>query len=295
MKLNHLHYFYNITKTRNFIKKTRLSSVTPPTINKTIKKLEEKLNTQLLMRTTRQTTLTQNNEILLEHCQRMFDYIETLEHSLDQTHETITKPLQINTMKVFSIYLLPITLCELIERHPNIIPSNFEMLPQTIKRQILNNKLNITFTINNNDSQNITYTTLNTSPKILIYKHAHPLYETDRMTTKQLTHYPFVIPHFLDHEHLPPLDLFPNELHPHHINTTIELLQINIRMTTSRSLLNYFPKISVRQSLDNNNLRKLHNIQLDPPFELQTLTHNKIPQKTTTNILIDQLRTLITT
>ena len=293
MELSHLRYFYNVAKTRSFVKGARLSNVTPPAVSKAVKKLEEELGTQLLVRTTRRAALTQSGEILLEHCQRLFNCVEALERSLDQARETIAGPLRIGAMEVFSIYLLPVALCKLIERHPKVIPSSFEMLPQAMARQILDGELDVAFTVSGGDSRGIIYTTLGTSPGVLVCGRAHPLYEGGRITPKQLAHYPFVVPRFLGREHLPPLDLFPNDVHPRRVGATIELLQMGIRMTTSGSLLGYFPEVSVRQSLDDGSLRELRGIRLGPPFELQALTRDGIPPKTATSELIDQLRTLV--
>lgn len=292
MELSHLRYFYNVARTRSFVKGARLSNVTPPAVSKAVKKLEEELGTPLLVRTTRRAALTQSGEILLEHCRDLFDCVDALQRSMDQARATVAGPLRIGAMEVFSVYLLPVALCQLIERHPLVTPSSFELLPQAMERKVLDGELDVAFTVGGGDARGIHYTTLGTSPGVLVCGPAHPLYKGRRITPKQLGSYPFVVPRFLDREHLPALDQFPEAAHARRVGATIELLQMGIRMAASGSLLGYFPEVSVRQLLDDGSLHELRGVRLGPPFELKALTREGIPPKMATTELIEQVRTL---
>ena len=89
MELTELRYFYNVATTRSFSKGARLSYVSPPAISKAIKKLEEALDAQLLVRTTRRVNLTDRGEILLNHCRTVFEQIDTMRRDLDDADGSI--------------------------------------------------------------------------------------------------------------------------------------------------------------------------------------------------------------
>ena len=75
MELTDLRYFFNVATTRSFSKGAKLSFVSPPTISKAIKRLEDELKAQLLVRTTRSVNLTDRGQILMEHCRKLFRQI----------------------------------------------------------------------------------------------------------------------------------------------------------------------------------------------------------------------------
>jgi DNA-binding transcriptional LysR family regulator len=293
MELTHLRYFYNVAKSRSFVRGARLSHVTPPAVSKAIKKLEEELGTPLLVRTTRHTSLTQTGEVLFEECQQVFDAVERLERALETTRDTIAGPLRVGALEVFSVELLPVALCRLLERFPNIVPSSFELLPQAMDEALLHGSLDVGFTLGSGTARGLTTTTIGTTPGRLVCGAGHPLYGIGRITRKGLREHPFVVPRFFAREHLPAVDQFPDDVHPRQVGATIELLQMGIRMVMGGSLLGYFPEVSIRRWLDDGSLRALSGVRLGAPFQLVALTREGIAPKAATQELIGELRSLV--
>jgi DNA-binding transcriptional LysR family regulator len=293
VELTHLRYFYNVAKTRSFVNGARLSFVTPPAMSKAVKKLEDELGTPLLVRTTRAVALTQSGEILFEHCHLLFDCVDAMQRALEKAQALVAGPLRVGAMEVFSIYLLPVALCGLVERHPDVVPSCFEMLPQVMERMVLGGELDVGFTIGGGGARGIDYRTVGTSRGVLVCGPQHALYEAGKIRKGDLSRHPFVVPRFFGRDHLPVIDQFPEDRHPRQVGATIELLQMGVRMVASGTYLGYFPEVTVWQLLDDGSLRELRGISLGPPFELCALTRTGIPPKAATELLIEQVEQLV--
>ncbi len=216
-----------------------------------------------------------------------------MERALESARSSVSGPLRVGAMEVFSVFLLPIALCRMAERHPEVVPSSFEMLPQEMERRLLTGEIDVAFTLGDNEARGIAHTTLGTSPGVVVCGRTHPLYRRGRITKAGLLRHPSVVPLFRGSEHLPPIDQFPEERYPRRVGATIELLQMGIRMTLAGSYLGYFPEVSVRQQLDDGSLRALKGLALGPPFELRALTRKQIPPKAATAALIEQMRDLV--
>lgn len=293
MELTKLHYFYNITTTHSFSQNTKLSHISPPTINKTIKKLKNELNTQLLIRTTQQINLTNQKKILLNHCHTMFKQIDTIQQNLDNTNKNIHNKIHIKTNEIFSTFLLPTTLTKIVQEHPKFIPQTYKMIPNQIEHNLNKNTLDLNFTLNKTQQNNIITKLINTSPNILVCKKTHPLYNKNITTPKDLLTYPSIIPKFFNQNYLPTLNQFPIHHYKHQINTTMELIQIRIQITINKTYLNYYPKINIHYQLHHNKLKILKNIKPNHPFELQTTYRTKTKPHTTIQIIIDHLQQTI--
>jgi DNA-binding transcriptional LysR family regulator len=293
MELTHLRYFVNVAKTHSFVNGARLSHVTPPAISKAIKKLEGELGTALFIRTTRHAALTQAGELLLAHCRDLFRCVENLERALEQSRNEVAGELRIGAIEVFSTYLLPVALCGLTRLHPRVTPMSFEMAPALMEQRVLRGDLDLGFTVGGTGARGIEYTTLGRSPGLLVCGRSHRLYRRARITPRQAQTLPFVVPRFFELEHLPPIDQYPEEVHPRSVGATIELLQMAIQMTVSGDFLGYFPEISIRRYLEDGSLRRLVGVKPGPPFELNTLVRKCVSMKAAASLLIDEVRSLI--
>ena len=107
VELTELRYFHCVATTRSFTEGAKLAHVTAPAVSKAIKKLEASLGTQLLTRTTRRVSITPAGEMVLRHCEAIFDSLQEITSALAEPSGEIRGDLRIGTMEAFSNYALP--------------------------------------------------------------------------------------------------------------------------------------------------------------------------------------------
>ena len=80
--LNLYYIFYTVANTENISRAARKLFITQPSISKSINRLENELNTQLFIRTSRGVRLTDEGRVLYEHVSKAFDVLQKGEQQL---------------------------------------------------------------------------------------------------------------------------------------------------------------------------------------------------------------------
>jgi len=293
MELTELRYFYNVATARSFARGAELSHVTPPAISKAVKKLEEELGAELLVRTTRRVSLTDRGEILLQHCRSVFRQLAEMHRDLDDCDETIRGDLRIAANEVFSIYLLPNALSRVVRRHAGLHPRCFEMVPDQIEHGLLEGDLDIGFTIGAQWLKNVDRHLITESPGVLVVGRDHPLYDVGVVTADDLTKYPSVVPRFFKREYMTTLDQFPEARYPRAVGATIELMQMGVQMVIDGAYMGYFPAVTIRCYINKGELKILDGLEPGMPFRLQALTRKGAKPRAAAMLVIDELRETI--
>ena len=293
MELTDLHYFYNVATTRSFAAGAKLSHVTPPAMSKAIKKLEEEVEMDLFLRTTRSVSLTDHGEILLEHCRRVFREVDELKRRLDESTDTLRGDVRIAAMEVFSVYLLPNAMARLVRRHPQLAPRSYAMSGEQMAFALAEGQLDVGFTIGDVDARDVDVHLVAESPGCLVCGPGHPLYENGVVAPEDLEHYPFVVPQFFQREYLPVIDGFPDSRYPRRIGATVELMQMGVQLAIDGAYLGYFPEVTIRCYLAAGTLRALKGLEPGPPIALRALTRAGTTPKAAVRQLIDELRVTV--
>ncbi len=101
--------FLRVAELGSFSKAARLLEITKATASKRLSRLEERLGTRLLLRTTRQVTLTEAGRALFEHSREI---LPTIESARDSVHAVIDEPvgkLRVNASSMLgSMHLAPL-------------------------------------------------------------------------------------------------------------------------------------------------------------------------------------------
>jgi DNA-binding transcriptional LysR family regulator len=271
MELSSLRYFQNVAISGSMSRGAALSHVSPPAMSKAIRKLEEELECELFVRSTRRVVLSERGALLLARCRRIFEEVDGLRRDLDEAEQRVRGPLRIAANEVFSLDLLPAALTRLVRKHPELVPSTYEMIPTLIERRIAEGLLDVGFTIGGGGAPQVHYRSLGVSPGVLVAGRGHPLYRRGRVTRSALAEQRFVVPRFFGLEHLPSLDQFP-ERWERRIGATIELLRMGVQLAVGGTHLGYFPEVSVRPELADGRLKPLRGLGTSQPFELRVLT-----------------------
>jgi DNA-binding transcriptional LysR family regulator len=104
--LSSMSVFMHAAETRSFTKAGNQLGVSSSAIGKTIARLEERLGVRLFHRSTRSITLTQEGELYLESCRRIFTEIELAEQELALTKRTPSGRLRVS-LPMLGMLLMP--------------------------------------------------------------------------------------------------------------------------------------------------------------------------------------------
>jgi DNA-binding transcriptional LysR family regulator len=292
MELTDLRYFASVARTGSFTEGARLSHVSPPAMSKAIKRLETEIGTELFARSTRRVVLTETGEILLAHCEAILDAVDALWRDLEDKGGEVAGVVRIGAIEVFSTWLLPRAITRLGARHPKVLTKSFEMHPELMIQRIVDAELDVGFTVGGSPVPKVECTSIGQSAGVIVCGRGHPLYAAGAIDPAILREHAFVVPEFLGREHLPPIDMFPDDAHPRRIGATIELLQMGIQLAAGGGFLAYLPEISVREQLADGSLRALSGLALGA-FELTAITRKGARPKASVRALVDELRTIL--
>ena len=78
--------FYHVAKTLSFSAAAHQLFISQSAVSQSIKQLEEKLNTKLFIRHTKQVHLTQEGDMLMKHIEQAYNLIKTGERSIQEIH-----------------------------------------------------------------------------------------------------------------------------------------------------------------------------------------------------------------
>jgi DNA-binding transcriptional LysR family regulator len=112
--------FKRVVEAGSFSAVARETGLSQPTVSKHIAELENRLDTKLLNRSTRQLSLTEAGKEYYDRCSLILSDLEQLESSVGQCRSEPTGTLRINVPVTFGrMYLLPI-LWEFMNQYPDL-------------------------------------------------------------------------------------------------------------------------------------------------------------------------------
>jgi DNA-binding transcriptional LysR family regulator len=93
---------------------------TPSAVSRTLSRLEAKLDTTLINRTTRRMDLTEEGKYFLDQARQILAQMEQLEERLAQRHQTPAGRLRINAASPFMLHSVVPYVAEFRQRYPDI-------------------------------------------------------------------------------------------------------------------------------------------------------------------------------
>ena len=94
---------------------------TPSAVSRTLAKLEAKLDTTLINRTTRRMDLTEEGKFFFERAKAILEQMEELEERLSVRHQTPSGRLRINAASPFMLHAIVPYVAEFRQRYPDIL------------------------------------------------------------------------------------------------------------------------------------------------------------------------------
>ena len=117
--------FYAVAETKSFSKAANLLFVTQPSISRSVKELEEQLNTRLFIRENKNVKLTESGEKLLEYVQKAFNNILLAERVLKENEKNLSGEVRIGIYSHLSKIILPSIIQGFSSKYPEV---KFEVL-----------------------------------------------------------------------------------------------------------------------------------------------------------------------
>ncbi len=112
--------FVEVANSGSFSGAARKLKLSKASASKYISALEESLKVQLLHRTTRRVSLTEEGKIFFEHSQRILEDMAEAEESLNRRGSTPSGLLRVNAPLTFSLLHLKPILPEFVRRYPDV-------------------------------------------------------------------------------------------------------------------------------------------------------------------------------
>src|SRR4051794_40836010 len=120
MDIQHLKYFVEVAKQKNFTKASRILLVSQPSISKMIKSLEEELKITLLDRSERKIELTDAGVIVYEQAIKILQSVEDVYASVNELVQVKKGTIKLGLMPTTGVLLFPNVLAGFKKAYPKI-------------------------------------------------------------------------------------------------------------------------------------------------------------------------------
>lgn len=141
--LSYYHTFYTVAKTGNISQASKELFISQPAISKSIKKLEQTLDTTLFIRNSRGVTLTEEGKLLYDHVTQAFQSIREGEHHLRRNKELEIGHLHIGVSTTLCKHIMLPLLQNFIRENPHIAVTIDCLSSAKTASLLLENKLDV--------------------------------------------------------------------------------------------------------------------------------------------------------
>lgn len=138
MFLNQVEAFVNVADYKSFSRTAKELFVSQPTVSAHIKALEQELNTQLLVRTTKDVVLTDAGRLFYDYALEMIRIRDVAQKELQNFTKEFRGKIEIAAATISAQYMLPDILPDFIKKYPDIFFSIRQMDSQSVIDNIEN-------------------------------------------------------------------------------------------------------------------------------------------------------------
>ncbi len=147
MDIQHLKYFVEVAKQRNFTKASQVLLVSQPSISKMIKSLEDELKVTLLDRSERQINLTDAGVIVYEQALKILQSFEDVYASVNELVQTKTGTIKLGLMPTTGVLFFPNILAGFKKDYPQIDIQMVEYSAKQLKQKVEKGELDLGITV----------------------------------------------------------------------------------------------------------------------------------------------------
>ena len=194
MELRHLRYFVTVAEELNFSKAALKLYTAQPSLSQQIKDLEEDVGVRLLNRTKRRVELTEEGAVFLEQARLTLAQAEKAVAMARQVSKAKQQLLRIGFVPVAEMKVFPFVLPNLRVQNSDLKIELLSLNNNEQMRGIKKGELDITFTRQNINNDEIESKFVLREPLIFILPKDHPLAKYERIPVKALNGIDFIIP-----------------------------------------------------------------------------------------------------
>lgn len=195
-KLKHLRMLVEVAKNGNITKAAKRMYLAQPSVTKSIRELEEQINTPLFIRSKKGVVLTPSGEILIRHAQNVLSQIRHASEELTSLAEGITGRLAIGTLLAVNPLLLPNSILRIRNERPQIgiqvVEGTHDQLIPSL--QVGDLDMILGRLPEDREDEGVVSKVLYREPICVVVRNKHPLTEAEDLSLKDLLAYPWILP-----------------------------------------------------------------------------------------------------
>jgi len=143
-----LSYFVAVAEAGSFTAAARELHISQPSLSVAIKKLEEELDTQLLVRGRRGVSLTVTGEALLRNARLVLGTLERARHEIHELEEEPRGHFTIGAHESLAAYCLPRFMASFLSAHPGIELSMWNGNSRDVERAVVERDIDLGLVVN---------------------------------------------------------------------------------------------------------------------------------------------------
>lgn len=143
-----LEYFVEICNTLNLSRASERLGISQPSLSLAVKRLEQSIGTQLLVRHKYGVTLTQAGKQLLLQTKQLLQYWENTKSQALASHQKVQGYFTLGCHSTIAIYMLSGVLADLLENHPKLEINLKHDISRKITEQVINLSIDIGIVVN---------------------------------------------------------------------------------------------------------------------------------------------------
>jgi DNA-binding transcriptional LysR family regulator len=204
MELQALRYFVEVARQRGFTRASQSLHVTQPAISKMVKALEEELGTPLLLRESRQVTLTDAGRVLLERAQAVLDSLRVAKEEVFELASLRRGRLRLGMPPIVGMTFFAPLLAEFHLTYPGIELALREEGSHQIESLIMDRELDAGAVLLPTDESSFAAMPFVRDELRVVIHADHPLARRRGLALRELAGMPFVLyrPEFALHGHI---------------------------------------------------------------------------------------------
>lgn len=193
MDIQHLKYFVEVAKQRNFTKASQILLVSQPSISKMIKSLEDELKVTLLDRSERQIKLTDAGVIVYDQALKILQSVEDVYASVNELVQVKKGTIKLGLMPTTGVLLFPTILAGFKKEYPQIDIQMLEYSAKQLNHRVEQGEIDVGITVRPDNYQLFEIIPLFSEELVVLVDREHWLAESESICLSDLKNESFIL------------------------------------------------------------------------------------------------------
>ena len=193
MDIQHLKYFVEVAKQRNFTKASQILLVSQPSISKMVKSLEDELKVTLLDRSERQIKLTDAGMVVYEQALKILQSIEDVYASVNELVKVKKGTVKLGLMPTTGVLLFPNVLAGFKNEYPQIDLQMVEYSAKKLALKVEQGEIDLGITVRPVNSELFETIPLLSEELVVLVDSEHELVERESVRLSDLKKESFIL------------------------------------------------------------------------------------------------------